>query len=229
MIRRGRFLLTASTALAGASFVPAAAQMMNASEASPHAEPKEREFIVDATRYLHGAYAKPEAAERAGFVRFTNEDKTGAISYANLHWTSTDAQHPSQVWYDMKGQLLGADYSVLQTDSPNRPNLWNIDPRRWITLRAHMHYGIREADGTIKYGGLSTKKFEDAGGTISDPKKEVLVSMGLAKSPSDVAFVFLFPAIWDLQLWVIPNPDGEFAEYNPKIKPQNAQKHPMDM
>src|SRR5579884_2648989 len=133
MIYRRNFLVASSVALTGSLVLPAYAQMTGGSEPSPHAEPKEREFIVDATRFLHRAYAKPEAAERAGFTRFTNEDKTGAISYANLHWTSTDAQHPSQVWYDIKGQLLGADYSVLQTDSPNRPNLWSIDPRRWIT------------------------------------------------------------------------------------------------
>src|ERR1700722_11183231 len=41
-------------------------------------------------------------AEKAGYVRYTNEDDTGAISYADMHWQS-DAHHPSQLWYDKHG------------------------------------------------------------------------------------------------------------------------------
>lgn len=47
-------------------------------------------------------------AEKAGYVRYTNEDNTGSISYANFSWTS-DPTHPSQLWYDKSGNLLGAD------------------------------------------------------------------------------------------------------------------------
>lgn len=226
MIYRRNFLITASVILAGSAVSPAAAQMMMSSEISPHAEPKEREFLSEATRYLHGAYAKESEARAAGFFPFTPEDKSGAISWVNLHWTSTDAQHPSQVWYSAQGKLIGADYSVLQTDSPNRPQLWGIDPRRWIGIHAHMHFGIREAGGGIKFGATSATKFEAAGGTISAPNKDVLVTMGIAKSASDVEFLFLFPSIWDLQFWVVPNPNGEFAEYNPNVKPQHAMEHP---
>lgn len=225
MMRRERFLWAASLAFAAGTLAPARAQMQKA-EISPHAQPKEKPFLEDATRFLHRAYSKTTEAARAGFFQFTPEDRTGAISWANLHWTSTDAEHPSQLWYDAHGRLIGADYSVLQTDSPNRPQLWNIDPQRWIGIHAHIHYGLRE-DGGIKFGGASAQKFEAAGGTISAPSKDVLVSMGLAKRPEDIAFVFLFPSIWDLQFWAIPNPDGEFAQYNPKVKPQNAKEHPM--
>lgn len=229
MIRRSDFLWTA--ALAGATFAQSRAQVsaqMMAPQISGHAEPKEREFLREATGFLHYAYPTTAAAARAGFIRFTNEDRTGAISWANLHWTSTDARHPSQVWYDVAGRLIGADYSVLQTDSRERPRLWGIDPRRWIAIHAHMHFGLREPGG-IKFGATSTEKFEAAGGTISAPSKDVLVSMHIAKKASDVAFLFLFPSIWDLQFWVIPNPNGEFAEYNPHLKPHRAMKHPMSM
>jgi hypothetical protein len=227
MMRRERFLWTASVALAASTLSPVRAQMQRP-ELSGHAEPKERPFLDAASRFLHGAYPKPSLAARAGFFQFTPEDRTGAISWANLHWTSTDAEHPSQVWYDVHGRLIGADYSVLQTDSPDRPRLWNIDPRRWIGIHAHVHFGLREAGG-IKFGATSTGRFEGAGGTISAPDKSVLVRMGIAKSVQQVAFVFLFPSIWDLQFWVIPNPDGRFAEYNPNVKPQHAQPHPKSM
>ena len=225
MMRRERFLWAASIAFAASTLAPVRAQMKEA-EISPHAEAKEKPFLEEATRFLHRAYSKTTQATKAGFFQFTPEDRTGAISWANLHWTSTDAEHPSQLWYDAHGRLVGADYSVLQTDSPNRPRLWSIDPRRWIGLHAHIHYGLHE-DGAIKFGGTSAAKYEAAGGTISAPSKDVIVSMGIAKRPEDVAFVFLFPAIWDLQFWVIPNSDGEFAEYNPKLKPEHSQPHPM--
>ena len=40
-----------------------------------------------------------------------------------------------------------------------------------------------------------------------------------AKKASDVRFVFTFPAIWDLAVWVIPNAAGAFADKNPDVKP----------
>src|SRR5215469_5347649 len=60
-------------------------------------------------------------AEKAGYVRYTSEDETGAISYANMHWASADIRHPSQLWYDKNGKLLGADFSVLVSSSAERP------------------------------------------------------------------------------------------------------------
>jgi hypothetical protein len=205
---------------------PAAAQMMGPAKLSGQPSPQEAKFIAEATRYLERRYATTAEAKRAGFVEFTPEDKTGAISWANRRWSSTDAEHPSQVWYDVGGRLIGADYSVLQENSPQAPHLWGIEPQRWIKLSTHIHYGIKQPDGSVKFGAMRANRFVDAGGSVQAPTKQMLVNMGLAKSPDDVAFVFLFPAIWDLQFWVIPNPDGAFAEANPNVKPRNAQAHP---
>ncbi len=131
---------------------------------------------------------------------------------------SVDANHPSQVWYDTSGRLIGVDYSILQGDTTQPPSLWGINPARWSVIHAHIHYGLRTSDG-IKYGGMATKRFSEAGGSISSPTKQTLVDMGIAKSADEVAFVFLFPAIWDVNFWVIPNPNGEFADLNPSVKP----------
>lgn len=228
MMRRFQFV-AAATAAATVAFSRAAdAQMMMATPAplSGQADAQEAKFIAQASRFLHERYPSPASAKRAGFVEFTAEDRTGAISWANSQWTSTDADHPSQVWYDAGGRLIGADYSVLQTDSPQAPRLWGIDPRRWIKIPAHIHYGIRQPDGSVKYGGVGATRWAAGGGAISSPTKQVLVNMGLAKSAEDVAFVFYFPAIWDLQFWVIPNPDGAFAERNPNVIPRHAEGHP---
>ncbi|HEY1727000.1 MAG TPA: hypothetical protein VGG22_01315 [Candidatus Baltobacteraceae bacterium] len=224
MMHRREFILSASSALLVATQVPVFAQM-GASKLSPHADAAEHAFITQSSRFVHKHYSTTEKAARAGFVRFTNEDKSGAISWANQQWTSADVDHPSQVWYDSAGHLIGVDYSVLQNDTTVPPNLWGINPPRWSVIHAHIHYGLHTPDG-IKYGGAGTKRFSDAGGSVASPTKQTLVNMGIAKSPGEVAFVFLFPAIWDINFWVIPNPRGEFADLNPNVKPANAQPHP---
>ena len=227
MIKRRRFLTVTSSLLAVSS-APALGQMSKP-EISPRADASEKKFITEASRFLHAHYPTPDAARKGGFIEFTPEDKTGAISWANLHWNSDDYEHPSQVWYDVQGRLIGVDYSILQADQAQTPHLWGIDPRRWTTFRPHIHYGIKMPDGKVKFGATSVAKFKDAGGSIASPTKQTLVNMGIVKSPSDVAFVFLFPAIWDLEFWVVANPNGEFADYNPNVKPQNAQAHPAAM
>jgi len=224
MMHRREFIVSASSALLVATQAPVFAQMAP-SKLSPHADASEHAFIVQSSRFVHKHYSTPAKAARAGFIRFTNEDKSGAISWANQQWTSVDVDHPSQVWFDSAGRLIGVDYSVLQNDTTKPPNLWGINPERWSVIHAHIHYGLHDAGG-IKYGGIGAKRFSDAGGSVASPTKQTLVAMGIAKSAGEVAFVFLFPSIWDVNFWVVPNPNGEFAELNPDVKPMNAQPHP---
>ncbi len=224
MMYRREFIWSVSSALVVATHAPVFAQMAG-SKLSPRADASERAFITQSSRFVHKHYSTTAKAARAGFVRFTNEDKSGAISWANQQWTSVDANHPSQVWYDTSGRLIGVDYSILQNDTTQPPNLWGIKPERWSIIHAHIHYGLRMGDA-IKYGAIGAKRFSDEGGSIASPTKQALVNSGIAKSADDVAFVFLFPAIWDVNFWVIPNPDGEFADLNPDVKPKNAQLHP---
>ena len=167
-------------------------------------------------------------AEKAGYFRFGNEDSSGAISYANLQWQSADPQHPSQLWYDVHGNLLGADFSVLQSSSPEPPKMWGVNYSRWVSFREHVHWILVGPNGTETYGATSAKKFTAAGGNVDDPQAITVVKMGKAKSAADVKRVFLFPSIWDLIVWVKPNPNGAFAEKNPLVTPSaNAEKDGM--
>jgi hypothetical protein len=125
----------------------------------------------------------------------------------------------------VKGRLLGADYSVPHSDNP--PHLFGIDPARWQTFGEHIHYGLKAPGGTIVYGATSVKRLIAAGGDAAHPTPADLVKAGIAKSPSEVAFVFQFPAIWDLEVWVLPNPSGAFAAGNPNVKPVNPVKDDM--
>ncbi len=184
-------------------------------------------FVTSITNDLNARFPTIEAARKAGYIRYTDEDETGAISYANRAWTSKDPQHPSQLWYDVKGRLIGADFSVLQSASPAAPDLFGVDPRRWQKIGAHVHYGLVGPGGTTTYGAIGAKGLAKVESSVDHPSAEALVAAGVAKSVKDVRFVFTYPAIWDLTVWLIPNRNGVFADANPDVKP--AGKPAMSM
>lgn len=198
-----------------------------AASLSPKPQGPEVAFVRTIQKDLSKRFATPADAIAAGYFRYTNEDHTGAISYANLHWQSAGPAHPSQLWYSASGKLLGADYSVLKSSSPKAPSRWGVNPKRWDAFPEHVHYIIAEAGGKERYGATSIKKFKAAGGNVDHPTAAALVKMGIVKSAADVKRVFLFPSIWDLIVWVLPNPNGAFADMNPLVKPTKAAKDGM--
>jgi hypothetical protein len=187
--------------------------------------PAELAFVTQVTTDLNSRFATPADAEKAGYFRYNNEDKTGAISYANLQWNSAaDPAHPqpSQLWYDVKGHLLGADFSVPLTkqNSAAPPKLWGLDPGRWFDIKhAHVHY-ILVGTTDAAYGhAVRANEFIKNGGDLDHPTAEPLVKMDKVTNADQVAKVFTFPAQWDVEVWVTPNPLGAFAETNPLVKP----------
>jgi len=195
-------------------------------------------FVQSIQKDLNARFPTTAAAEKAGYFRYTNEDKTGAISYANLQWTSSDPRHPSQLWYDVHGNLLGADFSVPTSAYASAPSLWGINPQRWFKFRApHVHFVLQRPDGTLQYT-VATRgsTFVAAGGDLNNPQPAVLAKLdpkkvgGLAPCTTacKVVKVFTFPSIWDLIVWVKPNPSGAFADANPLVHPSaNAGKGEM--
>ena len=97
--------------------------------------------------------------------------------------------------------------------------MFGLAPSRWGMLPQHVHYGLVGPGGTTTYGGTATAKLVAAGDAASKPTAAGLVKAGIAKQASDVRFVFDFPAIWDVAVWLVPNPDGAFAESDPLVKP----------
>jgi hypothetical protein len=195
---------------------------------SPKPQGAEVAFVSGIQKDLNARFSTVADAQAAGYFRYTNEDSTGAISYANLQWTSNDPQHPSQLWYSVTGQFLGADFSQpMDSSSSTPPNLWGVNPARWDKFREHIHWVI-DSGGKETYGATSVAKFQAAGGDPQNPQPATLVKMGVVKDVSDVKHLFQFPAIWDLIVWVTPNPDGAFADKNPLVHPSaNAAKDDM--
>ncbi|HEV8021115.1 MAG TPA: hypothetical protein VGP41_07645 [Candidatus Lustribacter sp.] len=221
-----------------AQAMPGMAPAATPAPMSPMPTAAEQPFIAKIQKDIPARFATIAAAQKAGFFQYTGEDKTGAISYVNLKvWNSIDLDMPNQLWYDVNGRLLGVDYTILESQSPKAPTTlfgYAIDPSRWVHRGAHMHYGYTMPDGSLKLGAMPVQKFTDAGGTPSEnvpdipANKAALVKAGLPglTDPSQVKFVFLHPAMWDLIPWVLPNPDGAWADANPNVKPSQAPPKP---
>lgn len=181
--------------------------------------PVEAAFVKSIQADLMKRFPTAQDAEKAGYFRYTNADETGAISYTNLQWQSPDAAHPSQLWYDKNGNLLGADYSQLVTSS-TRPSIFGTNPGRLYEFDDHVHWVQKNPDGTLAYDKwVGAKRYKAAGGDPAHPTAAQLVAMGRVSSVSQVATVFDMPDIWDLIVWVKPNPNGAFAEKNPLVTP----------
>jgi len=178
----------------------------------------EKQFVSSIQTDLLRRFPTAQDAERAGYFRYTNPDSTGTISYANLQWQSADPQHPSQLWYDKKGQLMGADYSVVKT-SDARPHWNGINPGRWYEFDDHVHYVlVDQATGKKKYDlYIMAPQYRAAGGNPKSPTAQELVTMHKAPNATSVAHVFEMPSIWDLIVWVRPNPLGAFSYKNPAV------------
>jgi hypothetical protein len=181
----------------------------------------ENAFVTSMAADLMVRFPTATDAEKAGYVRYTTEDETGAISYANFRWQSADIRHPSQLWYDKNGLLLGADYSVLVSTASSRPQLWGVNPGRWVEFDGHVHWVTRDAaTGKLTYDNWARENaFIAAGGNLQHPSATTLVAMKKVSSADQVTTIFHFPAIWDLIVWVKPNPNGAFADKNPTVTP----------
>jgi hypothetical protein len=182
--------------------------------------PPEAQFIQSMQDDLYKRFSHASDAIKAGYVRYTGIDETGSISYANRQWIS-DPTHPSQLWYDKDGNLLGADFSVPRPNGEPRPHLWGIDPGRWVEFNGHVHYVLKDpATGALSYDHwIWNQDFVAAGGSLDNPSADTVVKLNRASNAADVVTIFEFPTIWDLIVWVKTNPDGAFAYKNPSVTP----------
>jgi hypothetical protein len=199
-----------ATLLAGlfaSAFVPALAD--EAPTFNGPLSPAETQFVESVKTDLLARYPHVSDAEKAGYVRYTAADDTGAISYANQHWNA-DPQHPSQLWYDASGNLMGADFSVPRPNGQPRPNIWGINPGRWFEFNGHVHYVI-VADGKSVYDQwVWNPDFVNAGGNLEKPSADTLVKLGKVPSADYIKTIFEFPTQWDLIVWIQPHPSGPF-------------------
>ncbi|MGH7737791.1 MAG: hypothetical protein ACREMP_07990 [Candidatus Tyrphobacter sp.] len=199
----------ASVAVAIAALLAASSTPAYADETATCSGPlsaSEAAFVARVQRDLVARFPHASDAIAAGYVRYTAPDDTGAISYANRHWDS-DPTHPSQLFYDAGGNLMGGDFSVLRPNGEPRPQLWGINPCRWFEFNGHVHYVIHDWNtGKMVYSQwIWNADFVAAGGNLSDPSAETIVKVGRVPSTRYIATIFEMPTIWDLIVWVRPH------------------------
>jgi hypothetical protein len=170
--------------------------------------PSEQQFVNSVKTDLLARFPHVSDAEKAGYVRYTSPDDTGAISYADNKWNA-DPTHPSQLWYDASGNLMGADFSVPRPNGEPRPNLWGINPGRWYEFNGHVHYVI-VANGKMVYDQwVWNPDFVSAGGNLNSPSADTLVKLGKVPSADYIKTIFEMPTQWDLIVWVQPHAAGQ--------------------
>jgi hypothetical protein len=209
---------------------PAMSMPMAPSTLSPQPNAAERKFLAMVGPDILSRFPDETAASAGGYLRYTDEDQDGIISFTDLQWFADDPRHPTQLWYDAHGRVIGADYTMPVTDRTKRPNIWGLQPGRWVHFIAHMHYVVKEPDGTTRYGSLLNPTYRANGGDPAHPSAQPLVRLGIAKRASDVAAIFQLPEIWIASMWLVPNPKGAFADSNPLVKPTahvHRPAHPM--
>lgn len=217
MNARRSLLLALAVAL-----VPLSARSADAPTPAPSPSATESAFLTKIMHDLPDRYPTPQAAQRAGYARYSNEDQTGAISYVNVKaWNTTDPDVPAQLWYDVKGRLIGADFSRRRTDADTTPpSVFGIDPKRFSKIGAHVHYvTCDKTTAKCTYGKAVGATKYAAIGDVEHPTADGLVKAGAVKDAASVSTVFLYPAIYDVSVWVVPNPLGQFAEKNPNVTP----------
>lgn len=211
------------------AFIIAAAVATAAPTASPTPMPPtaaETAFVQSVTKDLTFRFPTTAAAAAAGYVRYTDEDDTGAINWVNPQYWKSDMTHPSQLWYDVKGRLIGADFSVPKSLSPDKPSMWGVLPARWVNFNPHVHFGVKAGE-KIKFDAIGPKGLAKVKSTVETATAADLVKAGKAQSVDQIAFVARFPAMWDLIVWVVPNPAGPFEDANPLVKPSHSPKQEM--
>jgi hypothetical protein len=166
----------------------------------------EAAFVQGVRRDLTARFPHASEAIAAGYVRYTSPDDTGAISYANQHWNS-DPTHPSQLFYDTNGNLMGGDFSVPRPNGEPRPQLWGVDPCRWFEFNGHVHYVVHDpSNGKTYYDQwIWNNDFVADGGSLSSPSADTIVKIGRVPNASYVVAIFEMPTIWDLIVWVTPH------------------------
>jgi hypothetical protein len=216
MASHARFpIITSLAAVFAAAAAFAVAAPVQADEQATCRGPlsaSEAAFVQGVQRDLVARFPHASDAIAAGYVRYTSPDDTGAISYANQHWSS-DPTHPSQLFYDASGNLMGGDFSVPRPNGEPRPQLWGVDPCRWFEFNGHVHYVVHDpANGKTYYDQwIWNNDFVEAGGSLTSPSADTLVKIKRVPDASYVVTIFEMPTIWDLIVWVTPHqPDQLF-------------------
>ena len=183
--------------------------------ADEHATPAEAAFVERVAKSLLARYPTAADAEKAGYIRSTGIEEDGTAVFFNRDFTHIDELHPNFLWYDRHDNLVGLDYEYPQSAYPKAPvSLFPVGAGRWTVVHEHVHFGYRVGGGAIVPRGARAYP-----NLRSDPiTAAALQADHLLPTGATLVWAYHHPACWDLGFWLIPNPNGAFAELNPDVK-----------
>ena len=210
--------IEAILAAAITTMTPAHAPMTMATPAmQPKPTAAESAFVSTVSAALLAKYPTAKNAEAAGYVRLTRlspEDHT--YVYTTMTYDKIDRLHPNFLWYDRKGKLVGLDYEYPKWAWPKIPSMtaYPVAASRWVTIEQHMHYAYRIGSGPVQtHGARALPNLQKDPITAEDLKADKMLPPG-----ATLVWAHFHPACWDLGFWLVPNPNGAFADLNPNVK-----------
>jgi hypothetical protein len=184
---------------------------------APTPDPAEAAFIADVTKTLQAKYPTSTQATAGGYYQMTRLEDDGTSIWFNDKWGASVSKYaPNFLWFDKNGKLVGLDYQYTVSTNPKPPStgVYPVKSIRWSTIDAHMHFAYKLPDGKIKRRGAMLLKGETA-----DPTAAQLTAAKLLPPKSTLLWAHYHPKAWDLGFWLVPNPNGAFADLNPLVKP----------
>ena len=184
---------------------------------SPPLTDSEKAFVAKASASLNAEYPTTASAKAAGFsLLFGGIFDDNTYDWTNMSFSGVTPEHPNFLWYDRHGHLAGVDWEFPKSAYASAPNpaAFPVRAARWVTIPAHVHYAYA-IDGKMKYGVTKATPALNAP-TIT---ANMLRANG-AKLPAGAKlnWAMYHPAVWDLAMWTVPNPNGAFADKNPNVK-----------
>jgi hypothetical protein len=183
---------------------------------APMPDHNEAAFIADVTKALQAKYPTTTAATAGGYSQMTRLGSDGTAIWFNDKWDANVSKYaPNFLWYDKHGKLAGLDYQYTVSGHPQPPaGLYPVKASRWVAIPAHMHFAYKMPDGTMKRRGAKALK-----GETDDPTAAELKAAKLLPPNATLVWAHYHPKTWDLGFWLVPNPNGAFADLNPNVKP----------
>jgi hypothetical protein len=213
ILNRVAFITVLASAFVGSQLTSASADKLppkpNAAEAS---------YIATVTKALQAKYPTAHTAVAGGYYQMTRLGRDGTSIWFNDKWDNDVSKfEPNFLWYDKNGKLVGLDYQYLTSSHPKPPgkDIYPVMGSRWTTIPAHMHFAYKLPDGTIKRRGaeLVPKLHSEM------PTAAELRAAKLLPAKATLLWAHVHPKSWDLGFWLVPNPNGVFADLNPLVKP----------
>jgi len=205
---------TATGTMATTSHAPMA---MPTPAAQPKPSAAEAAFISSVSALLLAKYPTTKEAKAAGYIQLTRLEPTDhTYNYTTMTYDKIDRLHPNFLWFDRNNKLVGLDYEYPKWAWPKIPSAtaYPVAASRWVTIQQHMHYAYRMGSGPVQtHGGPALPNLQKDPITAQELTADKMLPKG-----ATLVWAHFHPACWDLGFWLVPNPNGAFADLNPNVK-----------